>query len=173
MRYGCFILFNLTMTPGTESYPVDVHPAQIVRWFKAELAVAPRSFRVTATRRQEGRELPVGKETHFGDEERQDLTEVATIATLEIAPLHASDGWLLRITVADEAGPRIPDRGVPNGREQQIDIGTFQKEFIRPERGIADVTAEVDSPAAKARVTRLLNAIMRNSHRPGRHMAHY
>jgi len=44
------------------------------------------------------RELPAGKETHFGDEERIDLSEVATIATLEIAPSHASDdGWLLGV----------------------------------------------------------------------------
>ncbi len=145
-------------------------PEQIVRWIEAELAAAPRSFRITATRRVELRELPIGKEIHFGDEERQDLSEIATIATLEIAPRHASEGWLLRVIVADEAGPRIPDAGATNGREQGIDLGTFQKEFIRPGRGIADVIAEVDGPAAKARVTRLLNAIVRNRHRPSRHL---
>ena len=161
------------MTPRTETYPVDVDPEQIVRWIEAELAAAPRRFRITATRSVELRELPITKEIHFGDEERQDLSEIATIATLEIAPRNANEGWLLRVIVADEAGPRIPDAGATNGREQGIDLGTFQKEFIRPERGIADVIAEVDSPAAKARVSRLLNAIMRNSHRPGAHLSQH
>jgi hypothetical protein len=159
------------MMPGMETYPVDIEPEQLVRWLKAELAAAPGRFKIAATRRAEGQELPAAKEIHFGDEERRDLSEVTTIATLEIAPREAKNGWLLRVIVADEAGPRVPDAGATNGREQGIDLGSFQKEFIRPGRGIVDVIAEVDNPAAKARVTRLINAIMRNSHRPGAHLS--
>ena len=54
------------------------------------------------------------------------------------------------------------------GAEQQIDLGTFYNTFIRPERGTASVTAEVDSPLARKSVTRLLNAIERNQHAGGR-----
>ncbi len=151
-------------TPKTETYPVDIDPGQIVRWIKAEYEAAPQSFRVTATRKQEVRELPSGRETHFGDEERDNLSEVATIATLEIAPVQPSDGWLLRIVAVDEAGPRLSDAEAATGREQIIDLGTFYKEFIRPERGIAETIAEVNGPAAKARLTRLLNTIERNRH---------
>jgi len=146
-----------------ETYPVDIDPGQIVRWIKAENELVPHAFRIAVTRKQEVRALPTGKETHFGDEEQQNLSEVATIATLEIAPFDASDGWLLRIVAADEAGPRITG----GGGETQIDLGTFYKEFIRPERGIADVVAEVDSPA-KGRLTRFLKRIERDRHRPVR-----
>ncbi|MGA7325519.1 MAG: hypothetical protein WBX25_13770 [Rhodomicrobium sp.] len=147
-----------------ESYPVDIDPGQIVRWIREEYEAAPQSFRITATRKEEMRELPGAKEAHLGDEEREDLSEVASIAMLEIAPFNASDGWLLKLTAVDEAGPRIFDASGVRWHEQQIDLGTFQKEFMRPERGIADVVAEVDGPAAKARLGRILNMIERNRH---------
>jgi hypothetical protein len=78
-----------------QTYPVDIDPGQVARWLKAECEVAPSTFKISARRRQEAREIPVRAETHLGDEEREDLTEIATIATLEIAPVHAGDGWLL------------------------------------------------------------------------------
>lgn len=54
--------------------------------------------------------------------------------------------------------------GTSEEAEQQIDFGTFYKEFIRPGRGNATVTAEVEDPAAKAYLTRLVNAIETNRH---------
>jgi hypothetical protein len=147
-----------------QTYPVDIDPEQVVRWVRAEHEAAPSTFRITARRTREVREIPIQKETHLGDEEREDLSEVATIATLEIAPRHASDGWLLTIVVEDEAGPRVPDQEAATEGEQQIDLGTFYNEFIRPGRGSANVIAEVEGPGAKARVTRLLNAIETNRH---------
>ena len=84
-----------------QTFPVDVDPEQVVRWIRAEHEAAPSTFKITARRTMEVREIPVRKETHFGDEEREDLSEVATIATLEIAPIHARDGWLLTVVVED------------------------------------------------------------------------
>jgi len=146
-----------------ETYPVDVDPGQVVRWIKAECETAPARLRVTARRSREVHEIPLRSETHFGDEERQDLTEIETVATLEIAPAHAGEGWLLSVVVEDEAGPRISD-GESGELEQRIDIGTFQKEFIRPGRGIANVFAEVENEAAKAHIARLVEAIETNRH---------
>ena len=93
--------------PPMESFPVDIDAEQIVRWIIAEQAAAPSTFKTTARRTTEVREIPARREFHLGDEEREDLSEVATIATLEIAPAHASDGWLLTVTVEDEIGPRV------------------------------------------------------------------
>ena len=146
-----------------QTYPLDVDPEQVVRWIRAEHEASPSAFRITAMRMAETRDIPAVKETHLGDEEREDLSEVATIATLEIAPARASDGWQLTVMVEDEAGPRVPDRGATE-TDQQIDIGTFYKEFIRPGRGNASVIADVADPAARARVTRLLSAIETNHH---------
>jgi len=150
------------------TYPVDIDPKQIVRWVMAEREAAPSSLRVLARRGSETRDIPVRKEFHIGDQEREDLSEVATIATLEIAPAHASDGWLLTVVVEDEVGPRVPDSGMPVEGEQQIDIGSFYSQFIRPGRGTASVTAEVENAAAEARMTRLLEAIETNRHGPDR-----
>jgi hypothetical protein len=147
-----------------ETFPVDIDPGQVVRWVKAECDVAPSAFRISARRGQEVQNIPVRAETHFGDAEREDLTEIATIATLEIAPLHASDGWLLSVVVEDEVGPRVSDGDTSGETEQQIDLGTFYKEFIRPGRGNANVIAEVRDSAAKEHLARLINAIETNRH---------
>jgi len=147
-----------------EIYPVDIDPEQVVRWIKAEREAAPTTFRIAARRTRGLRQIPVGSRTHLGDEEREDLSEIATIATLEIAPAHASDGWLLTVIVEDEVGPHVFDAGAAAEDEQQIDFGTFYKQFIRAGRGNATVTAEVADPAAKARMTRLLGAIETNRH---------
>ena len=150
-----------------ESFPVNIDAEQIVRWVMAEQAAAPSTFKTTARRAIEVRQIPQRRELHLGDEEREDLSEVATVATLEIAPAHASDGWLLTVTVEDEIGPRVSGEEAATETETQIDLGTFYHTFIRPKRGIASVVAEADDRAARINVTRLLNTIERNRHAAG------
>ena len=147
-----------------ETYPVDIDPGQVARWVKAECEITPSAFRVSPRRSREVREIAVRAETHLGDTEREDLTEIATIATLDIAPLHPSDGWLLSIVVEDELGPRVSNGGTGDEAEEQIDLGTFYKEFIRPGRGNANVIAEVENPVAKEHLTRLIETIETNRH---------
>lgn len=147
-----------------ESFPVDIDAKQIVRWIMAEQAAAPTTFKTIARRATEFREIPERREFHLGDEERQELSEVATIATLEIAPAHAAEGWLLTVTVEDEIGPRIAGEETAVETEKQIDLGTFYRAFIRPERGIANVVAEVDGPSGRSHIARLLDAIERDQH---------
>jgi hypothetical protein len=147
-----------------ETYPVDIDPGQVTRWVKVECEVTPPTFKISARRRQEAREIPLRAETHLGDVEREDLTEIATIATLEITPVHAGDGWLLSVVVEDEVGPRLSNGGAGGEAEQQIDLGTFYKEFIRPGRGNATVTAEVADPTAKEHLARIIQAIETNRH---------
>jgi len=147
-----------------ESVPVDVDAEQIVRWIIAEQAATPATFKTTARRMVEVREIPERREFHLGDEEREELSEVATIATLEVAPAHPSDGWHLTVTVEDEIGPRVSGEEAAPETEQQIDLGTFYSTFIRPGRGTANVVAEVDSPSARRSLSRLLSVIERNQH---------
>jgi hypothetical protein len=145
-----------------EAYSVDIDAGQIIRWVKAECDLTPSAFRIAARRAGIPQEIPLQGELHLGDIEREDLSEVETVATLDIAPAHASEGWLLNITIEDELGPRLVGEG--SGEEQVIDLGTFAKEFIRSGRGTASVTAGVQDAAAKARLTKLLNAIETNRH---------
>ncbi|HVO91599.1 MAG TPA: hypothetical protein VMT22_02110 [Terriglobales bacterium] len=146
------------------TFPVDIDPKQIVRWVIAEHQATPTGVKSLARRTIELRQIPIRSEFHLGDEEREDLSEVAVIATLEITPVHASDGWVLRVEVEDEIGPRGPDKGLAIEGEQQIDIGSFYGEFIRSGRGTASVTAEVEDSAAEARMAHLLDSIEKNRH---------
>jgi len=150
-----------------DSFPVDIDAGQIVRWIMAERAASPSTFKVTARLATEARQIPERREYHLGDEEREELSEVATIATLEIAPAHAMEGWSLIVTFEDEIGPRASGERIAPSTERQVDIGAFYNTFIRPQRGTANVSAEVDSPSARAKVIRLLEAIERNQHSTG------
>jgi hypothetical protein len=147
-----------------QTYPVNADPGQLVRWLMEEHRRAPSALKIAAHRAVEVREIPLQSKYHLGDEEREDLSEVAVTATLEVAPQYASDGWLLKVMVEDEAGPRVPDRDVGVESEQQIDLGTFYRQFVRPERGIATVVAEVENSAAEGRVSRLIDAVSVNRH---------
>jgi len=150
-----------------EPFPVDIDPKQIVRWVIAEHRIDPSSMKIVARRTTEVRQIPARAEFHLGDEEREDLSEIATVATLEIAPAHPSDGWLMTITAEDEVGPRGPGRGAMLEDEEQIDLETFYSLFIRPERGIATVVAQADNAAAEARISSLLASIENDRHGPG------
>jgi hypothetical protein len=144
-----------------DTYPVDVDPAQLVRWLWVEHDAAPNAFRITARRTTEVEALPVRGELHLGDAEREDLAEVATVATLEIAPANAAEGWQLTIVVEDEIGPRFLGGGA---EDQQIDFGTFYGEFVRTERGSMTVSAQVADATAGARLARLLRDVETNRH---------
>ena len=148
-----------------EPFPVDIDPKQIVRWMIAEHRVTPSSLKIAARRTIEVRQIPAREDLHLGDEEREDLSEVATVATLEIAPAHPSEGWLMTITVEDEIGPRGPGRGAMVEDDEQIDLETFNSQFIRPERGTATVVAQADD--TEARLSSLLASIESDRHGPG------
>lgn len=152
-----------------ELYPVDIEPAQILRWVLAEQEVAPTRLKATATRAAETHELPTRKEARLGDQEQNELSEVATLATLQIRPADPAEGWSLTITVEDEVGPRLLADSSGVEPEQEIGIGEFFDEFVRPGRGVANAVAEAENPAAEERLNRLLEYIETNRHtaKPG------
>jgi hypothetical protein len=146
----------------TEILPLDIDPEQIVRWLRAEHEAGTSAFKIAGRRKSELRDLPVKREAHLGDAEREDLSEVATVATLEIAPKRTDDGWLLTITAEDELGPRLLDEAGEG--EQDIDLDTFYGNYIRRGGGAVSVNAEVEDSAAKARLDHLLREIETNRH---------
>ena len=142
------------------AYPIDIEPQQIARWLVAEQKTRPSLFRFDVRRGVEVSNIP--ERAEVGDDEREDLGEATTTATLDVTPVHRGDGWALTITVEDDTGPR------PSGAEateQQIDIGTFYHQFIRRGRGVTTVTAEVDGAPAERHLKELLDTILVNRHR--------
>lgn len=146
-----------------ESYPVDIDPEQVVRWLKAECDADPLRFRTAASRSREQRKLPTGVKTHLGEDDREEVHEVATVATLDVAPAHAGEGWQLSVVVEDEIGPHTLTAGA-TGEEEPIDLDAFYGIFIRRGRGDATVSAEVENAEARARLNRLLHLIETNRH---------
>ena len=147
-----------------QTFPVDADPGQLVRWLMAEHERAPSALKIAARRAVEVRDIPPQAKSRLGDEDGEGLSKVAVTATLEIAPQYATDGWLLKVIVEDEAGPRVPDRDMGVATEQQIDLGTFYCQFVRAQRGIATVMAEVQDAAAEGRLDRLIDAVTVDRH---------
>jgi len=147
-----------------EPFPVDIDPEQVIHWLRKENNTAPAAFRISARRTREVRRIPRRGEYHLGDQEREDLHETATIATLDIAPAHAGDGWLLSVVVEDEIGPQVFGGAFGHDEEQEIDLDTFYRMFTRPERGCASVIAEAEDPAAQTRLNDLIATIETDRH---------
>ena len=146
------------------TYPIDIDPEQIVRWLVAEQEATPSLFRFDARVVSEFRDIPSRPEYHLGDEERENLSEVDTIATLEVRPAHPSESWTLTVTVEDEAGPRITNQEIGTSSERRTDLGSFYRHFIRSGRGITTATAEVQDVAGERHLKELLDAILVNRH---------
>src|ERR1035437_3588752 len=136
---------------GMEPFPVDIDPTQIVRWIIAEHRVTPSSLKIMARRTTEVRQIPDREELHLGDEEREDLSEVATVASLEIAPADPSDGWRMTVVVEDEVRPGVPDRGTMVEEDQQIDLETFKTSRLILKPSTASSFARGEEPRLSSR----------------------
>jgi hypothetical protein len=148
-----------------ETYPVDVEAEQIVHWLTDEARLKAFDLLVTVTRSYQKGELGPGEDARLGEVEREDLGEISEVGLLEVTPRQKPSLWTLRIRVEDDIGPGLPeDEPVPTD-EEEIDLATFYEEFIKADRGLADVSAEVEGPAAKASLTKLLEAILEDRHR--------
>ena len=142
-----------------QTIPIEIDPGQLVHWLEVECAIAPSSFKITGSRLTSTADIPIRRELHLGDSEREDLSEVDTIGTLEITPAYDSGGRKMTVIVEDEVGPRLLDGSAGDWPEQAIDLGTF-----RSGRGTANVFAEVQDAAAVDRVQQLISTIEADRH---------
>ena len=123
--------------------------------------MTPSLFRFDSRRGIEVRDISPRPELHLGRRGARRSPRSRTVATLEVTPAHASDGWILKVTVEDETGPRVSNDAAT---EQKIDLGTFYHQFIRSGRGTATVSAEVQDPEGERHLNELLDAILVNRH---------
>jgi hypothetical protein len=151
-----------------ETYPIDIAPDQVVRWLMVEGRLHAFDLLVSATRSFGTGELTGGASRRLGDEEREEVSEISEVGVLEVMPRQKPHIWTLRIRVEDDIGPRLPeDEPVPE-TEEELDLPTFYEEFIKANRGVAEVSLDAESPAAKAQATRVLNAILTDQHQRGK-----
>ena len=151
-----------------ETYPVDIAPEQVVRWLMAEGRLHAFDLLVSATRSFAPGELTGGESGTLGEEEREEVSEISEVGLLEVMPRQKPHIWTLRVRVEDDIGPRLPeDEPVPE-TEEELDLPTFYEEFIKADRSLAEVSVEVDSPAAKASFNRVLEAMLTDRHQHGK-----
>jgi hypothetical protein len=151
-----------------ETHPVDMAPEQVVRWLMVEGRLHAFDLLVSATRSFEPGELTGGASRRLGEEEREEVSEISEVGLLEVMPRQKPHIWTLRVRVEDDIGPRLPeDEPVPE-TEEELDLPTFYEEFIKADRGLAEVSVEVDSPAAKASFNRVPEAILTDRHQRGK-----
>jgi len=152
-----------------ETYPVDVEAEQVVHWLLDEERLHAFDLLVRVIRSYQRSALAAGEDSRLGETEREDLGESSEVGLVEGMPRHKPSLWTLHVPVANDIGPSLPDdEPVPMG-EEEIDLATFYEEFIKAERGLADVSAEVESPAAKGSLTRVLDAMREDRHKHSKH----
>ena len=151
-----------------ETYPVDLEAEQVVHWLLDEEHLHAFDLLVRATRSYQRGELEPREEGALGEAEREELSEISESGLLEVTPRQKLSRWTLRVRVEDDIGPRLPDDEPVPEDDEEIDLPTFYEEFIKADRGLAEVSAEVENQAAKANLTRVLDAILKDRHqRPG------
>lgn len=149
-----------------EPVAVDVDAKQIVRWLLEEERIKAFDLLVSTTRSYEREELSSQEEGQLGDEEAEDISEINETGLLEVTPRKKPSRWTLRIRVTDDIGPRVPDDEPVPTEDEEIDLATFNDEFIRADRGFVEVSAEVKDRAASADLMHLVEAIVTDSHKP-------
>ena len=148
-----------------ETFPVDVEAEQAVLWLLDEQRLQDFDLLVRTTRAYQRRDLGPGENSRLGEVEREDLCENAEVGLVEVMPRHKPSLWTLRIRVGDDIGPGLPEEEqVPEG-EEEIDLTTFYEEFIKTDRGLGEVSAEVEGPGAKGSLTHMLDAMRQNLHK--------
>jgi hypothetical protein len=148
-----------------ETIPVDIEARQIVRWLLEEERSKAFDLLVSATRSYERAELAPDEERRLGEAEAEELSEINEVGLLEVMPRKEPSRWTLRVRVTDDIGPRMPDDEPVPTEDEEIDLATFNEEFIVADRGFTEVSAEAQDRAASAELARLVEAIVENRHR--------
>ena len=150
---------------AVEPVIVDIEARQIVRWLLDEERSKAFDLLVSATRSYEREELAPGEEGQLGEAEGEELSEINEVGLLEVVPRNEPSRWTLRLRVTDDIGPRMPDDEPVPTEDEEIDLATFNEEFVMADRGFSEVSAEAKDRAASAEFTRLVEAIVENRHR--------
>lgn len=150
------------------TYPLDIDAGQLVHWLLDAERRHEEGLSVRASREYVFR--PVGRSARqrIGDEEAEDLSEVTAVGLLEVTPPPDHDGWVIRVRIEDELGGRVPDDESVQPGEEAIDIEAFEADFVKPDRGTVDISAEVDSGGALRRLNRLVAKVREDRHARGR-----
>jgi hypothetical protein len=146
------------------TYPVDIAAEQVVRWLLEEQRSGYLPVEVRATRQYVSEPLDRPEDVGLGDEDKADLGDILAVGILEVSPPPGKNGWMLSIRMEDPLGPRRPeDEPVPEG-EEEIDLQTFEADFISSSRATEDITLDAETAEARAHFEALFADLLRDRH---------
>ena len=146
------------------TYPVDIAAEQVLRWLLDEQRSGALPVDVRATRRYVSEPLDRPEDVGLGDEDQAELGDVLAVGILEVSPPPVKNGWVLSIRIEDPLGPRTPDdEPVPEG-EEDIDLATFEADFIASGRATEDMTLDAETAEATAHFEALFAKLLRDRH---------
>lgn len=144
-------------------YELDLDAAHVVEWLKRELASGgkPR-FEIDASKMfftdDAGDQLEAIAET-------DDLQALSTVGILEVKPLVDSGGhWLLRIRIEDVLGSGLPEGGTVSDESEEMTLQGFEEDFVKPDRGTAQVTVELETDQDRQKFERFLSDVQTDRH---------
>lgn len=146
-----------------QEYELDTFSDQIVHWLKDELARARPRVSYVATRDYVADESADLQSAGLGDE--ADAASLLTVGSLEVRPVHADEGWCLKVRVEDAVGLHIPDDSSVPDYPEEIDLDDFQTQFTASDNCTEFVTLQVDTDAAKKRFDAMFVDIIKDRHR--------
>lgn len=144
-------------------YELDVTADQIVQWLKDELAAGRmRTLETRATREYVSEAVANLEETGLSKD--AEVASLTTVGILEVKPAGVENNWLLRVRVEDVVGPHVPEDESAPDLPEEIDIDTFDAEFISPDRGTAYIALYAETPKAKMNFDRVFSELISDRH---------
>jgi hypothetical protein len=148
---------------GMHRYPTDLDPRRLTEWLLDEDHLRKFDLNVRTTRSFEAREMGSADTEGLDDSDIEDARDISEIGILEVAPRRTANKWVLRVRVEDNVGPRVPEDESVSEEEEELDLDGFHADFIRDDRGLTEVTAEVENSASGADLDRLLQEVTRGA----------
>ena len=145
-----------------EATAVDVAPQQIVHWLRSELHSIKGEFRISATR-----EFVSAGSEHFdgaGVSDDTDIGSVVSVGTLEVSPIRSHGQWVLTLRAEDVLGDRVPEDHSVGDEPEEIDIETFEAEFVKPGRATIGAVLRSETEGDRKQFNAILKDIIRDFH---------
>ena len=147
-----------------ETYPLDISAEQIIKWLIDEEREGRHGLQISASRTFLREDISDPSGSGLGEEEREDLTEVIEVGSVEVWPQQKASGWLLRLRIEDALTQRLPEDASSSEQAEEIDLTAFEQEFISKGQGTAFVAVDAETPEAWSSFQALLHEMQTNSH---------
>lgn len=129
-----------------EEFSVDVLPGEVLRWVREDASQKRPRLWVRAAR-----EYRVGSDGAPRSSAEDDVNLISATGTLEISPQGGRGGWTLQLRAEGTAELRPASEGDSLDPDAELNLDTFESEFLNPEHGEVDVTVQFEDAAARRR----------------------